>query len=65
MGKDNETQEESRLGLRDLETLNKAMVLKNIWRMVSDGEALWAKIMQAKYFPQTSFWSARQRSACT
>lgn len=53
------------LGLRDLETMNKAMILKNIWKIVTDEEAIWVRILQAKYFPFLSFWKTNRIDPCT
>lgn len=53
------------LGLRNLHSLNKAMVIKNIWKLISGHEALWVRIMAAKYHNSTSFWSSQRSTGCS
>lgn len=53
------------MGLRNLLSLNKAMVIKNIWKLISGHEALWVRIMAAKYHNSTSFWSSQRSIDCS
>lgn len=45
--------------------LNQSLVLKNIWKLASEHDALWVKIMAAKYYPVSTFWHSHQLHACT
>lgn len=53
------------LGLRDLSIMNKAMLMKMLWRMVMGSEALWAQQLRAKYLPRSHLWSSKRGSRCT
>jgi hypothetical protein len=46
------------LGFRDLIMFNKALLAKQVWRILKNPESLVARIMQAKYFPSTSIMEA-------
>lgn len=56
---------EGGLGLRNLEIMNRAMIVKNIWKVVAGDSTLWVQIMQAKYYPSGSFWTTNKMSTCT
>jgi hypothetical protein len=43
------------LGFRDLIMFNKALLAKQMWRMMQNLESLVGLIMKAKYFPNNSF----------
>lgn len=53
------------LGLRSLEEMNKALVLKNVWKLAAGGRAQRVMVMEAKYYPRGAFWSTQRRSACS
>ncbi|XP_078175152.1 uncharacterized protein LOC144568653 [Carex rostrata] len=53
------------LGLRDLQLMNKAMLLKMLWRMAAGSESLWVKQLQAKYLPRSKLWLSKRTSKCT
>ncbi|KAJ3691224.1 hypothetical protein LUZ61_020388 [Rhynchospora tenuis] len=56
---------EGGLGLRDLSTLNKAMTMKNLWALVSGSQAVWVKVISAKYFPRSSVWATTRTNKCS
>lgn len=45
------------LGIRNLHLLKKTYLLKNIWRLFSDKNSLWYKVMKGKYFPHTEIYN--------
>lgn len=53
------------LGLRKLEDVNKALVLKTLWKMAQGSDAQWIKAMEAKYFPRGALWSTKRASSCS
>lgn len=56
---------EGGLGLRDLQTLNETLILKNIWKMVSDESKLLSLTFASKYHPRSNFWQASHSRVCT
>lgn len=46
------------LGIRDVEEMNKACILKLCWRLLTEEDSLWAKVIKARYFPNCSLWQA-------
>ncbi|KAL3534936.1 hypothetical protein ACH5RR_003397 [Cinchona calisaya] len=47
------------LGFRDLHCFNLALLAGQIWRIITKPNLLMSKILKGKYFPNTSFWSAK------
>jgi hypothetical protein len=52
------TKEQGGLGFRDLVMFNKALLAKQVWRILKNPDSLMARIMQAKYFPHTTIMDA-------
>ena len=50
--------EKGGLGFRDLELFNLAMFAKQGWRLIKNLESFVARIMKAKYYPNTNFLEA-------
>jgi hypothetical protein len=46
------------LGFRDLVSFNKALLAKQIWRMLQNPTSLAARIIKAKYYPATGVLDA-------
>ena len=46
------------LGFRDLEVFNKALLSKQLWRLMQALDSLAAKILKAKYYPSSSILEA-------
>ncbi|XP_078178780.1 putative mitochondrial protein AtMg00310 [Carex rostrata] len=53
------------LGVRDLQATNESMLMKFLWRMAAGSEALWVKIVKAKYFPRSDLWHSKRDYKCT
>lgn len=53
------------LGIRDLHLLNKALVMKKLWKLVVGSKALWVGIMPAKYHPNGALWHTNRTYQCT
>jgi hypothetical protein len=47
------------LGFRDLVSFNKALLAKQIWRLLQNPTSLAARIIKAKYYPSTMVLDAR------
>jgi hypothetical protein len=52
------TKNKGGLGFRDLSMFNKALLAKQVWRIMKNPDSLVAKIMKAKYFPHSSILEA-------
>lgn len=53
------------LGIRDLATVNDALLLKSLWAVASHGQALWIDIVKAKYLPQSLLWLSTRNYRCS
>jgi hypothetical protein len=52
---------EGGLGYKNLHTFNLAMLAKQGWRMLNNPESLCARVLKAKYFPNTDILGAKPR----
>ncbi|EEF46139.1 conserved hypothetical protein [Ricinus communis] len=48
------------MGFKDIEDFNRANLAKQSWKLINEGDRLWAKIIKGLYFPHTSFWNAKK-----
>ena len=48
------------LGFRNFNEFNDALLAKQCWRLISDPNSLWARVLKARYFPHCSFWEAKK-----
>ncbi|KAJ4756488.1 RNA-directed DNA polymerase (reverse transcriptase)-related family protein [Rhynchospora pubera] len=55
------------LGLVDAKVLNRAMLFKMLWRLAAkeDDQALWVKVLSAKYLSRSTLWLAKTPSRCS
>ncbi|GER32750.1 RNA-directed DNA polymerase (reversetranscriptase)-related family protein [Striga asiatica] len=47
---------EGGLGFQDLKLFNKAMIMKQLWRITEQPDLLMSKVLRSKYFPVTSIF---------
>lgn len=50
------------LGLRSLTEMNRALMLKIVWKLAKGDDTQWVKELEAKYFPRGAFWSIQRRN---
>ena len=50
--------EEGGLGIRDLKTVNKSLIIQSVWNVATQKNHFLSAILKAKYHPQSSFWTA-------
>lgn len=50
------------LGFRDFRALNEALLAKQGWRLLTNPQSFWAKIVKGLYFPNSSFLKAKKGS---
>ncbi|KAL6520547.1 hypothetical protein OROMI_032309 [Orobanche minor] len=50
------------MGFRDLESFNKALLAKQLWRMVKNSDTLMARVFKARYFRNNDLWSAQVKT---
>jgi hypothetical protein len=55
------SKKEGGLGVRNLEAINKALILNTAWKIVTLPDSYTSKILMAKYFHNTSFWKANPK----
>jgi hypothetical protein len=46
------------LGIRDMELINKSMFINTAWNVITDKNPFLSNILKAKYYPNSSFWTA-------
>lgn len=49
------------LGIRDMETVNKSLIIHSAWNIANNKNPFLTTILKAKYFPSNSFWTAPNR----
>lgn len=50
--------EEGGLGFRSLQDINDALVSKLSWKMLTQKDCLWVKLLNCKYLKNCGFWEA-------
>jgi hypothetical protein len=46
------------LGIRDMELINKILLINTAWNLITDKNPFLSNILKAKYHPNSSFWTA-------
>lgn len=52
------------LGVRDLADVNSALLMKQLWKLAQESQALWVRIVQAKYLPRSELWLSKRLTNC-
>ncbi|KAL6269605.1 hypothetical protein ACE6H2_026516 [Prunus campanulata] len=50
------------MGFRDFHDLNLALLAKQCWRLLTELDSLWARLIKARYFPKCNFIEATKGS---
>lgn len=53
------------LGLKNLETMNEALLMKMLWRLAAGSNALWAEQLRGKYLLSSDLWHSNRLYRCT
>jgi hypothetical protein len=53
--------EEGGLGIRDMETINKSLIIHSAWNIANNKNIFLSDILKSKYFPNASFWNASDK----
>ncbi|XP_068328277.1 uncharacterized protein [Pyrus communis] len=48
------------LGFRNFMEFNDALLAKQCWRLITEPDSLWARVIKARYFPHCSIWDAKK-----
>ncbi|XP_062021220.1 uncharacterized mitochondrial protein AtMg00310-like [Rosa rugosa] len=51
---------EGGMGFKDLLIYNKALLAKQCWRLLKNPDALWSRVLKARYFSNSSFLLAKK-----
>jgi Reverse transcriptase (RNA-dependent DNA polymerase)/zinc-binding in reverse transcriptase/Endonuclease/Exonuclease/phosphatase family len=51
--------QEGGLQIKEIRTMNDALLLKLVWQMAQGKDKIWIEVMQAKYCPNEGIWGAR------
>lgn len=57
--------EEGGLGLRDILTVNKALIIRHVWNIISDRDSLWVKWVKNNRIKGRDFWGIKIPSSCS
>lgn len=60
-----ESKKNGGLGFREFTHMNSSILAKQAWRIIHNPDALWVKILQAVYFPNSSFLHVQRKRNCS
>lgn len=53
---------EGGLGIRNIQAMNRGLILSAAWRIADDPESFRSKVLKSKYYPDTSLWRASTKT---
>lgn len=53
------------LAIRDMGSVNQALLLKSLWHLAKGEELQWVKLVKAKYTPNSKVWLTKRTYKCT
>ena len=57
--------QEGGFGFKDLEAFNKALLGKQVWRLITKPNLLVSKVLKAKYFPKESIFTHKVQGSAS
>lgn len=52
-------------GIRDILTVNNALILRHVWKIISDRVVLWVKWFKNSRIKERDFWSIKTPALCS
>ena len=53
------------LGVRDLKVVNEALIMKSLWKLLTNSPTPWVQLVLAKYLPRSYVWTSKRVYNCT
>lgn len=50
------------LGFKEFNKMNKALLTKQVWRLIQEPSSYWATTLKSIHFPNSEFWNANSRN---
>jgi hypothetical protein len=59
------TEEQGGLGIRDMELINKSLLIQSAWNVATNKNPFPSAIVKAKYYPNNTFWTSPTTGPCS